>query len=223
MLLKGRGRMKYKAIAFDWDGTLVNSVSHIVQSMKYAAEKMAFDLLPDANIRNIIGLGMGEAIRTLYSDISDADIDVFKMHYKKAFFATEVGPKQLFPGVNNLLKGLSEDGVRLAVATGKSRNGLDIALQTTGLKSYFDVERCADETKSKPHPLMLFQIMSVLNVKPDELLMVGDTDFDMHMAQRAGVDRIGVSFGAQPGSRLEKYKPLEIVDSLDELRALLVV
>ncbi|UZE94702.1 HAD family hydrolase [Alkalimarinus alittae] len=209
--------MKYKVVAFDWDGTLVDSVDHIVRSMKQAAAKMSLDELPDERVRNIVGLGMTEAIQTLYATLADQDVDVFRSHYGEAFFATEVGARDLFPHVNIVLEQLSERGVRLAVATGKSRRGLDIALKSTGLQQYFSIERCADETKSKPHPLMLNQIMSELGVQPHEMLMVGDTDFDMEMAQRAGVDRMGVSFGAQPRARLEKYQPIVVVDSLNEL------
>lgn len=215
--------MKYKAIAFDWDGTLVDSVDHIVKSMKCAAEKMAFDVRTDESVRNIIGLGMEEAIRTLYSEIGRSDIDLFRSHYTEAFFSTEVGVKHLFPGADGLLSDLSGAGVALAVATGKSRRGLDMALHSTGLKHYFSIERCADESKSKPHPLMLFQIMDALDVQAHEILMVGDTDFDMEMARRAGVDRIGVSFGAQPSVRLEKYEPLAVIDKLNDLKAFLGV
>ena len=175
--------MKYKVIAFDWDGTLVDSVDHIVSSMKQAAQQMTLECLSDEAVRNIIGLGMEEAIKTLYSDLSAKDITVFRSHYSDAFFATEVGVKHLFPNVNELLCQLSSKGLVLAVATGKSRRGLDIALNTTGLKRHFSIERCADETKSKPHPLMLHEIMSSLDIRPAEMLMVGDTDFDMEMAQ----------------------------------------
>lgn len=215
--------LKYKAIAFDWDGTLVDSVDHIVKSMKSAGDKMSLAALSDESVRNIIGLGMEEAIRTLYPAISDAEIIVFRSHYSDAFFSTEVGVTHLFPSADRLLKELSEGGFLLAVATGKSRRGLDLALNSTGLKQYFSIERCADEAKSKPHPLMLHQIMDALNVESHELLMVGDTDFDMEMAQRAGVDRIGVSFGAQPIARLEKYEPLGVIDSLNELKSYLFV
>lgn len=215
--------MKYKAIAFDWDGTLVNSVDHIVKSMTYAAEQMAFDPRSAESVRNIIGLGMEEAIRTLYSSISGSDLEVFRAHYKEAFFSTEVGVAHLFPGAEGLLSDLSGRGVELAVATGKSRRGLDMALQSTGLKHYFTIERCADETKSKPHPLMLHQIMDTLNVQAHEILMVGDTNFDMEMAQRAGVDRVGVSFGAQSIDKLKKFEPLGVIDSLNELHDFLVV
>lgn len=209
--------MKYKLIAFDWDGTLVDSVDHIVDSLKYAAKQMSLEVLADERFRSIIGLGMVEAIKTLYSTIDDKGIDVFRAHYSDAFFATEVGVGHLFPNVERLLGQLSSEGVLLTVATGKSRRGLDIALETTGLKSFFNYERCADETRSKPHPMMLNQIMSKFNVQPHEMLMVGDTDFDMEMAQRAGVERIGVSFGAQPVDRLEAYQPLAIIDDLSEL------
>ncbi|WP_250657952.1 HAD-IA family hydrolase [Alkalimarinus coralli] len=209
--------MRYKAIAFDWDGTLVDSIDHIVGSMKGAAERMSLAARANQDIRNIIGLGMKEAIRTLYSDMSDSDIDLFRQHYSDVFFSTEVGRKDLFPNADELLGELNTRGLRLAVATGKSRRGLDIALKTTGLKKHFSVERCADESRSKPHPLMLNQIMATLDIQPEDMLMVGDTDYDMDMAQRAGVDRLGVSFGAQPVERLECYRPVGIIDDLGDL------
>ncbi len=214
--------MKYKVVVFDWDGTLVNSIDHIIKSMKYAAGQMSLEVLSDECVRNIIGLGMEEAIRTLYSAITDAEIIVFRSYYSEAFFSTEVGVKHLFPGVDRLLSELSCSGVRLAVATGKSRRGLNVALHSTGLKHYFSIERCADEAKSKPHPLMLHQIMAALDVSAHEILMVGDTDFDMDMAQRAGVDRVGVSFGAQPSARLERYGPLGVIDKFSELKQFLI-
>ena len=212
--------MKYRLIAFDWDGTLVDSVDHIVKSVKYAAEKLAFNALDNDSVKNIIGLGMNEAIKTLYSSVTDDDIVRFRQFYSEAFFSEVIGRDHLFPNAENVLGQFKDQGVILAVATGKGRNGLDKALHSTGLKSYFSIERCADESASKPSPLMLEQIMSVMDIKPSEMLMVGDTDFDMEMAERAGVDRVGVSYGAQARHRLESFNPLCIVDDLNELLAL---
>ena len=212
--------MRYRLIAFDWDGTLVDSVDHIVSSIKYAAEKLAFDSLDNNSVKNIIGLGMNEAIKTLYSSVTDADIVRFKRFYSEAFFSEVIGKNHLFPNAEEVLRHFQSQDVILAVATGKGRNGLDKALDSTGLKSYFSIERCADESASKPNPLMLEQIMSVMNIKPSEMLMVGDTDFDMDMAERAGVDRVGVSYGAQACHRLESFNPLCIVDDLSELLTL---
>ncbi len=212
--------MKYRLIAFDWDGTLVDSVDHIVKSIHYAADKLAFNALDNDSVKNIIGLGMSEAIKTLYSSVTDEDIVRFRHFYSEAFFSEVIGRDHLFPNAEKVLGQFQDQGVILAVATGKGRNGLDKALHSTGLKSYFSIERCADESASKPSPLMLEQIMSVMDVKPSEMLMVGDTDFDMEMAERAGVDRVGVSYGAQARHRLESFKPLCIVDDLNELLTL---
>ena len=212
--------MKYRLIAFDWDGTLVDSVDHIVSSVKYAAEKLAFNSLDDDSVKNIIGLGMAEAIKTLYSSVTDADIVRFRGFYSEAFFSEVIGRGHLFPNVEKVLHHFQNQEVMLAVATGKGRNGLDKALDSTGLRSYFSIERCADESASKPDPLMLEQIMSVMKIKPSEMLMVGDTDFDLDMAARAGVDSVGVSYGAQARHRLEAFNPLCIVDDLNELLTL---
>ncbi len=212
--------MKYRLIAFDWDGTLVNSIDHIVKSIKYAAKEMSFEELADINVKHIIGLGMNEAIKELYPDVSSTEIELFKGTYKDAFFSVKVGREHLFPHAEEVLEYFSGEGVKLAVATGKSRRGLDLALKSTGLGSYFDIERCADESLSKPNPLMLHQIMEAMSVDAEEVLMVGDTDFDMDMAKRAGVDRVGVSFGAQKPHRLEVYDPLFIMDSLSQLLSL---
>ncbi len=212
--------MRYRAIAFDWDGTLVDSIDHIVVCLRMAAERMGLDFRDDESLKGIIGLGMQEAIKTIYPSISIAGIEEFRSHYGEVFFSNTREQQRLFPNVEKVLEGLKGQGVMLAVATGKSRRGLESALEATGLGHYFSVERCADESRSKPHPLMLEEIMSQLNVSPEELLMVGDTEFDMEMARLAGVDRVGVSFGAQDVSRLRRHAPLAVVDDMSELLVL---
>ena len=127
----------------------------------------------------------------------------------------------LFDGVLDTLDQLRSSGVKLAVATGKSRNGLDKALEATGLKPYFDIERCADETRSKPDPLMLEQIADHFAVSPTKMFMVGDTEYDLDMAARFGMGSVGVSYGVHDISRLNKHKPLKIVDHISEILALI--
>jgi len=163
---------------------------------------------------------MNEAIKTLYSTVTDDDIIRFRQFYSDAFFSEVIGRDHLFPNAENVLGQFQDQGVILAVATGKGRNDLDKALHSTGLKSYFSIERCADESASKPNPLMLEQIMSAVDIKPSEMVMVGDTDFDRGIAERAGVARVGVSSVAQDRHRLESFNPLCIVDDLNELLTL---
>jgi len=212
--------MKYKAYIFDWDGTLVDSESHIVSCLEYAAEQSGLPVLAYDKFKDIIGLGMREALLSLYPALSDSEIEDMRGHYSASFFAETSSPLKLFDGVVETLKKLQDKSVNLAVATGKSRNGLDKALLTTGLQPYFDVERCADETKSKPHPLMLEEIADHFSLKPSEMLMIGDTEYDLEMAAGFEMDAVGVSYGVHDVSRLMKHKPVKIIDSLSEILTL---
>jgi phosphoglycolate phosphatase len=125
----------------------------------------------------------------------------------------------LFPGVRELLQDLHGAGYRLAVATGKSRRGLDHALESTALRRYFAASRCADETNPKPHPAMLLELMEQLAAAPGQALMIGDTSHDLEMARSAGVDAVAVSYGAHPGEALRALSPRACVASIAELRA----
>ena len=170
---------KYDICVFDWDGTLVNSERHIVDSLTYAAEKLSLPPLSYDEKKDIIGLSMHKALQTLYPSLSSRGIDQMRAYYGEFFFSVPQDASILFEGVVNTLTHLRDRGVKLAVATGKSRNGLDKALISTGLKSFFDIERCADETKSKPDPLMLIEIARYYRAEPSSMLMVGDTEYDL--------------------------------------------
>jgi len=209
--------MPYDLVVFDWDGTLVDSEHHIVSSIAYAAERTGLPVLAHDRVKGIIGLGMREALEALYPDIDAAGVEAMRQHYSTAFFERETGKEQLFDGVIPVLEALKESGVRLAVATGKSRRGLERALDSTGLRQYFELTRCADETHSKPHPLMLEQIADKTKVPIASSVMVGDTEYDMKMAHSIGMDSIGVSYGVHEIDRLSVFKPLTIIDHMSEL------
>jgi phosphoglycolate phosphatase len=209
---------KYDVCIFDWDGTLVNSERHIVDSLTYAADKLSLPQLSYEEKKDIIGLSMHKALETLYPSLSLAGIDQMRSHYAEYFFSVPQDASILFEGVINTLSDLRDMGVRLAVATGKSRHGLDKALISTGLKSFFDIERCADETRSKPDPLMLNEIARYYNADPGSMLMVGDTEYDLEMARNFSVDSVGVSYGVHNKSRLALHKPIAIIDSISELK-----
>lgn len=208
---------KYKACVFDWDGTLVNSERHIVESLSYAAERMYLHKLSYAQLKDIIGLGMEQALLTLYPKLMPADIQKMRGHYAEFYFSVPQDQSILFKYVIETLDQLQCSGVKLAVATGKSRHGLDKALQGTGLGHYFQIERCADETRSKPDPLMLHEIATSMQLSPGEMLMVGDTEYDLAMARNYGMDSIGVSYGVHESSRLATHQPIAIIDCFSEL------
>jgi len=137
--------------------------------------------------------------------------------YVKYFLELDQQPCRHFEGAFELLSRLREQGSLLAVATGKSRRGLQRALDQTGWEPLFDATRCADETRSKPHPLMLHELLNELGALPQQAVMVGDTEYDMAMAETAGIERIGVSYGAHAPERLLRYRPWRIVDRLAEV------
>ena len=210
---------KYEICIFDWDGTLVNSERHIVDSLTYAAEKLSLAPLSYDEKKDIIGLSMQKALETLYPSLSLAGVDEMRRYYGEYFFSVPQDPSILFDGVIDTLSHLRDSGLKLAVATGKSRNGLDKALLSTGLKHFFEIERCADETKSKPDPLMLSQIAQYFKTEPKFMLMVGDTEFDLEMARSFEMDSVGVSYGVHDVQRLSLHKPIAIIDSISELKA----
>jgi phosphoglycolate phosphatase len=193
-------------LVFDWDGTLSDSVGRIVQTMQFAAQQVGLPVPTEQAVRDIIGLGLPEAIDTLFPGLSDPAIaQGLAQAYAAQYIALEKTPAPLFPGVFEALGNLREQGFLLAVATGKSRRGLDRVLQQHGLESFFDATRCADETASKPDPLMLLQMLAQFSVGPSQAVMLGDSQHDLTMAARAGMRGIGVSFGAPSPEHLLRY------------------
>lgn len=210
----------YQLLIFDWDGTLVDSIARIVDSMRLAAT--ACDLLPrsDEAIKGIIGLGLPEAIEVLHPELrAPAALERFRRLYSEHYLAFEREPSALFAGVADSLEAFRAQGYQLAVATGKSRQGLARVLTGHGWLDYFDVTRCADETASKPDPLMLHEILAHCRVAPERALMIGDSAFDLQMAARAGIASVAVGYGAQPLSALREHGPLLAIEAFNELRA----
>jgi len=207
----------YKLLVFDWDGTLMDSEAHIVQCMRLAMRDAGLPAVADAAIRNIIGLGLGEALQTLLPDVDDALHVTLVGHYRHHFFAGEHAPSELFPGASETLALLAEAGYLLAVATGKGRQGLNHVLERTGLKHMFQGTRCVDEAPSKPHPQMLLDIMAALDVAPANTLVIGDTEYDINMARNAGSAAVGMSYGVHGRTRLLQCGALACLDSLHEL------
>ncbi|MGA6096672.1 HAD-IA family hydrolase [Stutzerimonas marianensis] len=209
---------KYKVLIFDWDGTLADSIERIVQSISRASEACGLLPLDDNAIKGIIGLGLPEAIAVLYPDVTDvALVEAFRRAYAEHYLQLEKEPSALYPGVREGLARFREMGYLLAVATGKGRRGLDRVLDAHGWGGYFDVTRCADETASKPDPLMLREILAHCGVQAEQALMVGDSVFDIEMARRAGIDSVAVSYGAQSAAVLQTCEPYLTIDHFSEL------
>lgn len=209
--------MKYQAVIFDWDGTLVDSTGKIVESMQLASSEAGLTALHNQDIKQIIGLGLPEAIRQLWPAIEEDVVVEMRGLYNKHYMSEHHPRLRFYGGADELLQGLQSKGVELAVATGKSRAGLDRAFKDLKIGHMFSDSRCADETKSKPHPLMLEELSESLGVSFDEMIMVGDTTFDLNMAKAIGVDSVGITHGAHSYDQLLGCEPVHMVRNLSEL------
>lgn len=205
---------------FDWDGTLSDSTAKIVGCMQEAAGNLSLPSLAPLDVQEIIGLGLPEAIRRLYPELSEADCRALGAEYRRCYVVADQTPSDFFPGVLETLDVLRASGNRLSVATGKSRKGLDRVLSQLELSDYFDATRCADETASKPDPLMLHELLSHFGCVAQDAVMVGDTEYDMAMADAAQVPRVAVSFGAHHIDRLRTYEPVLCLDAMPQILAL---
>lgn len=209
---------EYKLLIFDWDGTLADSIGRIVTAMQVAAKRAGRPERDEESIRGIIGLGLPEAILTLYPDMAESEVIAFRQRYADVYIALDEQPSPLFAGVADTLEAFRADGYRMAVATGKARRGLNRVLKAHGWERFFDITRAADETASKPDPLMLNQILAHCAMSPRQALMVGDASFDLLMARNASIDSVAVSYGAQPVERLLALEPRLAINEFPELR-----
>lgn len=207
----------YKLLVFDWDGTIIDSTGRIVSSIRAAARDLELPLPTVDAARDIIGLGLPEAIRTLFPTLGDEVIEPMKQRYAHYYLGADETPVKLFPGVEHTLESLRSKGYRLAVATGKSRRGLEQVFAETGLGWLFELSRCADETTSKPDPHMLHEILEDTGVAPEAALMIGDTEYDLEMGRRAGMDTVAVSYGAHHPDRLRALGPVKTLHQFPEL------
>lgn len=210
-----------RLLIFDWDGTLIDSADRIVTCMQRAATDEGLAMPGADAVRNIIGLGLPEAVEAIYPGLDAEHNARVRASYSRHFLAGDEPPSPLFAGVREGLQRLAERGYVLAVATGKSRRGLDRALDETGLGGLFSHSRCADETRSKPHPLMLQELLQEVGVSAAAALMVGDTEYDLEMALNAAMPAVGVSYGAHSVARLLRHQPLMVIDRFAALEQLL--
>lgn len=211
--------MKFKLLVFDWDGTLMDSQARIVACVQAAAADLNLKMPSYDEAKDIIGLGLTEAMNILFpcSDLREQQsiVERYRYHY----LGENKTPTELFSGAREVLEVLAAEGYLMAVATGKGRPGLNRVLEKTGLGQLFHATRCADDAFSKPHPDMLLQILDELGVEARDTLMIGDTEYDMAMAQNAGTYALGVTYGVHEKERLLRHTPLECVDEVTQIPA----
>ena len=207
----------FDLLIFDWDGTLMDSESRIVACLQAAAADLGIRVPERAQARNIIGLGLKEAILSLYPGADGEMAERMVQRYRHHYLDANDTPTPLFPGARETLESLAEAGYLLAVATGKGRRGLDLSLEQTGLAPLFQITRCADEARSKPHPEMLLQILDELGADAGRALMIGDTEYDLQMAGNARMASLAVSYGVHSRERLLDHSPLHCIDDIREL------
>lgn len=212
---------KYKLLVFDWDGTLIDSIEQIVTSLQTASQAVCGETVTENAARGVIGLGLQEAIEQLHPELDTTTVEQVAAAYKQHYLYENPIQAQLFDGVVELLDELSASGYQLAIATGKSRMGLDRSLQEHSLGDYFITTKCAGENRSKPHPEMIHNILHELDTPSTQALMIGDSEHDLMMARNAQVDSVAVSHGVQQADVLMLHQPLICLDKVTDLSAFL--
>ena len=212
----------YQLIIFDWDGTIMDSAQKISNCIQASALEVGLEAPTSEQAKSIIGLGLFEAIRRLFPGASDSKINAMISAYKHHFVTADDTEQKLFDGVTQGLQLLEDSGAVLAVATGKSRQGLDRAFAGLDLTHHFITSRCADETRSKPHPQMLLEILDFTAIDPDKAIMVGDTTFDLDMAVNAQIAGLGAGYGVHSEQMLHDSKALAVLPNFNDIIAWLL-
>ena len=209
---------QFDLIVFDWDGTLFDSTALIARCIQAACADLGTPVPSDRDASYVIGMGLVEALAHAAPELPPERYRELADRYRHHYFGAQ-HEIVFFDGTLEMLKGLKDRKHLLAVATGKSRRGLDDVLLTSALKGLFDATRTADETASKPDPRMLLELMDELQVDPQRTLMIGDTTYDLQLAANAGVARIGVSYGAHDHNAFAEFSPLHVAHSVADLNA----
>ncbi|MFC0398647.1 HAD-IA family hydrolase [Paraburkholderia rhizosphaerae] len=209
-------RQQFDLIVFDWDGTLMDSTAHIARSIQAACRDLGLPVPATEAASFVIGLGLRDALHIAAPTLDPADYPRLAERYRFHFLVKDP-TTELFAGAREMLVELRDTGYLLGIATGKSRVGLNRALDQARLTSLFDGTRCADETFSKPHPAMLHELTRELGQDPARTVMIGDTTHDLQMAANAGVAGVGVAYGAHPADSLTPFAPKFIADNIGSL------
>ena len=209
---------QFDLIAFDWDGTLFDSTAIITRCIQRAVVDVGGREPTREAASYVIGMALGPALAHAAPDVPPDQYPALGQRYRHHYLQLQ-DDISLFEGVLPMLAALKARQHWLTVATGKSRRGLDDALQDVALQGVFDGSRTADETAGKPSPLMLHELMREFGVEPERTLMIGDTTHDLQMALNAGCASVGVSYGAHEPEAFHVLKPLAVVHSVAELDA----
>lgn len=212
----------YKVLVFDWDGTLIDSIERIATSLQIASELVCGMHISSSAARNVIGLGLIEAVSQLHPEADDATINALCEAYKQHYLYESEIEAPLFDGVVEMLDDLRSRGFTLAIATGKSRTGLDHSLASHQLAHYFSSTRCAGENRSKPHPEMLLGVLQDVGASIEQAIMIGDSEHDMKMASNAGVGAIAVTHGVHNAATLQQHPLLACLDRVTDLSKFLI-
>ena len=207
---------RFDLLVFDWDGTLVDSAGHISGSIRAACADLGLPVPSVTAARHVIGLGLHDALSYLLPQLEQSRYREVAERYRYHFLAGDE-TIETFPMVDEGIAELGREGYLLAVATGKSRVGLERSLKKVAFGSCFVATRCADEGFPKPHPEMLEHIMQVTGADPERTLMIGDTTHDLELAANAGTHALAVTYGAHPGDALAQHRALGYVDSFSEV------
>jgi len=210
------GALRYDLIVFDWDGTLADSTGLIAECVQQAAMELRFRVPTMQEAKQVIGLGLLPALNQLFPGLADRDYQAFAVAFRARYLPRD-HEATLYPGVVEMLQGLAQPERCLAVATGKPRRGLERAFDRTGIRGHFHFSRCGDEGFGKPHPDMLLKLMDASGATAKRTLMIGDTTFDLQMAQSAGVDAIAVTYGAHRRRELTQFGPMVMADRVGQL------
>jgi len=213
--------IRFDLIAFDWDGTLYDSTRLIVRCIQAAVIDVGGAKPSENDAAWVIGLGLAEALARAAPDVPKEKYAELGARYRYHYLQHQ-DDLVLFDGVLQMLDALRARGHKLAVATGKSRRGLNEALKSMALRDRFDASRTADETFGKPHPRMLLELMEELDIPAERTLMIGDTTHDLQLALNAGCASVGVSYGAHEPESFDVLKPLFVAHSVASLEAWLL-
>ncbi len=208
---------KYSLLVFDWDGTLLDSQAQIVNCMQSAISELALESRTDKQISDIIGLGLEKAVAELYPSMDMKLVTTTAQTYREHYLYKDKTPSPLFDGAKEVLTTLREAGFDLAIATNKSRKGLDKGLSDTGLDDYFPITRTVDEAHPKPNPQMLEEILTDHNTEASKALMIGDSEYDLQLANNTNVDGLAVSYGVHGLMKLLKQDPVGFIDKIGQL------
>jgi len=214
--MRDSSRRRFSLLVFDWDGTLADSTALIAGAIQQACRDVGEPVPDDVRARHVIGLGLTDALAYVAPGLAAERHRDLAARYREHYLAGDA-EIPLFEGAREMLGELADAGFLLAVATGKTRAGLDRALEQQAIAHYFIATRCADEGAPKPNPDMLLHLMDVVGAKPHNTLMIGDTTHDLELARNAGAAAVAVCYGAHEPCHFERFEPLAMVDSIHEL------